>query len=158
MPARPGHRFYFYRDWHVWSCCTFHHINKPESYLSLLFVTIRSDERGQRFSLGVWFSPSFSLRAFLFFQTGKKEMQRLILTKIIPGCSTISSESVRWCPELKGNVTGGTSTQVVQENLPRAAVNESHVTQSDWFVCDNQHTASQHLLNPKRNKLKDCFS
>lgn len=59
------------------------------------------------------------------------EMQRLILTKTIPGCSTISSESVRHCPDLEGRILGVTSMQDVQGILLQAAANESEITQSD---------------------------
>lgn len=67
----------------------------------------------------------FFTRAAVFLQTGKKEMQGFILTNIILVCSVISSENVRCCPELKGNITGGTLTKVLQGNLPRASVNET---------------------------------
>lgn len=63
---------------------------------------------GHRFSPGFGFH-CLLLHFFFFFSPSRltKEMQRLILTKIISGCSNISSESVRWCPELKRNITGG---------------------------------------------------
>lgn len=96
-----------------------HLVNRPESYLSMFCSCFCSWWWADR----IGFSLKFSQR-----------LHRLILTK--SACSTISSESVSYYPELKGDVTG---------NLPQAAVNDTI-----WLIC-YLWTCNLFTPNPKRN-------